>query len=146
MSVGMRDPVCPTAEHATVDPSQGLRAALDRLQTASRGDVILDALLAEEFHNVRGAAGTSALSARDGRWSTDLGDALRLVPPDYNFSIGQRDGVCWAWIQPNDDWEPADHEARHDHPAGSGLVVASTGALALTCAALILHINRMSAP
>ncbi len=71
------------------------------------------------------------------RWSTDLDAALTLLPPDYNFSTGCRDGVCWAWIQPNDAWAPAEHEARHDHPGGSGLVTSHTAALAVICAAIL---------
>ena len=66
---------------------------------------------------------------------------MGLLPPNYNFSLGRRDGVCWAWIQPNDDWRPAEGEARHDHPGGSGLAVADTPVLAVACAAIRLHIR-----
>lgn len=77
--------------------------------------------------------------------TTDLNDALILLPPDYNFSLGCRDGVFWAWAQPNDDWEPVPGEARHDHPGGSGLIVAQTAALAVTCTALVMHLRRLEA-
>jgi hypothetical protein len=73
------------------------------------------------------------------RWSDDLMALLRLIPADHNFSLGVRDGVIWAWLQPNDGWEPADHEVRHDHPRGSGLIVAHTVPLALAAAMVTLR-------
>ena len=72
------------------------------------------------------------------RWSEDLMALLQLVPRDHNYSLGERDGVVWAWIQPNDDWTPGDHEMRHDHPRGSGLIVASTLPLAMAAAVVAL--------
>jgi hypothetical protein len=57
--------------------------------------------------------------------------------------LGLRDGVFWAWCQPNDDWETASGEARHDHPGGSSLIVAQTAALAMTCAALAMRLRWM---
>ncbi len=68
-------------------------------------------------------------------------DVMGLLPANYNFSLGRRDGVCWAWIQPNDDWRPAEGESRHDHPGGSGLAVAETPVLAVACAAIRLHVR-----
>jgi hypothetical protein len=73
------------------------------------------------------------------RWSQDVMASLRLIPADHNYSIGRRDGVCWAWIQPNDNWTPIGTEYRHDHPLGSGLVVANTMPLALMAAAMVLN-------
>jgi hypothetical protein len=112
-----------------------LVTALDRLQAAVRGGPDLDALLAR-------ALSGAPLPAARARWSTDLTATLELVPPDHNVSLGRRDGVCWAWIQPNDRWEPGAHEARHDHPRGSGLIVAHTAALALACAILVLRLRQ----
>jgi hypothetical protein len=104
----------------------GWRGVRDRLQVARHGGEALDALVRQ------------ALGKHAGRWTTDLTDAVSLVPQSFNFSVGRRDGVCWAWAQPNDDWEPGELQARHDHPGGSGLVVAHTPELAVTCAAVIL--------
>lgn len=64
---------------------------------------------------------------------------LRLIPSDHDFSLGRRDGVVWAWIQPRDGWVPAAHERRHDHPRGSGLIVAHTVPLAVAAATVTLH-------
>ena len=71
--------------------------------------------------------------------SEDLSALVRLVPPDHNFSLGERDGVLWAWIQPNDTWVPGPYEMRHDHPRGSGLKVACTLQLALAAALVALR-------
>jgi hypothetical protein len=120
-----------------------LREAVDRLQVASHGSVELDALIEATLATLSACirptriAGFSA--GRRARWSSDLGETLTLLPDDYNFSVGQRDGICWAWIQPNDDWLPGEYEARHDHPRGSGLIVAYTAALAMTVATIILY-------
>jgi hypothetical protein len=75
-------------------------------------------------------------------WSEDVMASLRLIPSDHNYSIGRRDGVCWAWIQPNDDWTPIGTQYRHDHHLGSGLVVAYTMSLASMAAAMIIIIAR----
>lgn len=77
----------------------------------------------------------------DARWSEDVMASLQLIPRNYNYSIGRRDGVCWAWIQPNDSWTPIGTQYRHDHPHGSGLVVAYTMPLALMAAAMELIRN-----
>ena len=104
--------------------SATVRALVMQLQAAHHGNPALDLHVAEVL--ARGAACPAPGGpAEDGpRWSSDLNQVLTLIPDHYNFSMGQRDGVCWAWIQPNDDWEPGENEARHDHPRGSGLVVA----------------------
>jgi hypothetical protein len=127
---------------------------LDLLRSASEGSQSLDAridavLVCPALHAL--AAGDprewqafsdepgSSLRAPAARWSEDLMALLRLVPPDHNYSMGRRDGVVWAWIQPNDDWTPGVHEMRHDHPRGSGLVVARTLPLAMAAAVVALH-------
>jgi hypothetical protein len=121
-------------------------AIVDRLQEAATGSQQLDALIGDAFKKLG-----ECLAANDqpgpphhsvARWSCELSAALDLLPEDYNFSIGKRDGICWAWIQPNDDWQPGELESRHDHPRGSGLVVGYTAALALTAAAIILYAKR----
>jgi hypothetical protein len=122
-------------------PGEILRRVVDVLQLASCGSAALDETVSEALARVSSAA---AMAARQ-RWSSDISDALKLVPLTHNFSLGRRDGVCWAWIQPNDSWQPSDVEARHDHPLGSGLIVAETPVLALLSAALLLearHIER----
>ena len=130
------------------DPVLALRAAVERMQLARCGSVALDRLLADALEGAFEADAENAICGL-GRltpgqhWSTNLEDAITLLPPDYNFSLGHRDGVCWAWVQPNDQWEPAECESRHDHPGGSGLVVGYTTALALTCAALILRARQI---
>lgn len=128
-----------------------LQDAIDRMQAAERGTAELDALLQAVI--AQAFAGAMPVAMRDlrrpasgGRWATDLTEALALLPPRHNWSLGRRDGVCWAWIQPNDKWEPGEFESRHDHPQGSGLLVARTEALALTCAAASLYIRLMSLP
>nr|WP_321986575.1 hypothetical protein [uncultured Lichenicoccus sp.] len=81
-------------------------------------------------------------TATCGNWSTSLSDALALLPLTDDFSPGGRDGVSGAWIQPNNCWQPQEHEARHDHPHGSGIVVARSAALAMTCAVLVLYSRK----
>jgi hypothetical protein len=129
-----------------------LRMIVDQLQLARVGNDELDRTIDEalqfncdEAGPTHQAIGGLGLPRQNAHWSTNLTHALALLPPDYNFSLGHRDGVCWAWSQPNDRWEPAEYEARHDHPGGSGLVVAHTAALALTCAGVILQIRRAQA-
>lgn len=125
-------------------------ALMDRLRIASSGSAELDAHF-DAFLVDRGKApgsvdrydqSTSARmhrrSAPAMRWSQDFVALLDLVPADHDFSLGRRDGVLWAWIQPRDDWQPAANEARHDHPRGSGLVVAFTVQLALAAALVAL--------
>ncbi len=123
--------------------SRRLLDIVDGLQVARRGSVELDALIDEAL-----GVATSWLkpeicpgfaARQPARWSDNLGAALTVLPANYNFSLGQRDGICWAWIQPNDHWQPGLHESRHDHPGGSGLVVAYTAALALISAAITLY-------
>ena len=129
------------------DPVLALRAAVERMQIARCGSVALDRLVADALERAFEADTENA--CRFGRltpgqhWSINLEDAITLLPRDYNFSLGHRDGVCWAWVQPNDQWEPAECDSRHDHPGGSGLVVGYTTALALTCAALILRARQI---
>ena len=120
-----------------------LRGLVDRLQMAPAGSDVLDALIDDALSNIRkafhnGPRGGFARMGGNG-WSNNLGAALAALPDNYNFSVGQRDGICWAWLQPNDDWQPGEFQSRHDHPGGSGLVVAYTAALALICAALLLY-------
>ena len=112
----------------TDDPDE----LLYRLQTAPAGSRTLDALI-EAFLPPR-----TQDQGRE-RWSEDLMALLRLVPDDHNFTLGERDGVLWAWIQPNDEWSPADTEMRHDHPRGSGLTVACTLPLAMAAALVSLR-------
>jgi hypothetical protein len=110
---------------------------------APTGGAELDALIDEALAGLAARDPLSgppvALLGRGTPWSNDLSQALHLLPTDCNFALGHRDGICWAWIQPNDDWEPGENESRHDHPDGSGLAVAYTAALALISAVLILH-------
>lgn len=121
------------------------------MQTARAGSRELDAridciLFGRSFLGMGSGCGYVSASAHAqscwtepiARWSEDMMAPLRLIPNDHNYSIGRRDGVCWAWIQPNDNWTPIGTEYQHDHPLGSGLVVANTMALALMAAALIL--------
>src|SRR4051812_29567292 len=116
---------------------------LDLLQTASTGSAALDArigvALADWIANEpQGEDGPGAPGAAK-CWSEDLMALLRLVPRDHNFSLGERDGVLWAWIQPNDKWAPSANEMRHDHPRGSGLILARTLPLAVTAALVVLR-------
>ena len=127
-----------------------LRTIVDRLQLARHGsaelDAMLDAVLARGTgvsDTVRNVIGGLRPAIPGAPWSRELTHVLALLPHDYNYSLGHRDGVCWAWIQPNDRWEPHEYEARHDHPGGSGLTVARTAALALACAAVILLVRRL---
>ena len=131
----------------------GTTRLLDLLQTAPGGSRELDArfdcfLADRQFvgmeisprYQWRGPDRGAVQAAQPPvRWSDDLMALLRLIPADHNFSLGVRDGVIWAWLQPNDGWEPADHEVRHDHPRGSGLIVAHTVPLALAAAMVTLR-------
>lgn len=125
---------------------RSLRVILDAVQDADGGDATLDTRLAEVLAMARDADAADAAGhlapPRTGRWTSDVNDALALLSESHNFSLGRRDGVCWAWIQPNDGWEPPDLHARHDHPYGSGLVVANTPALALVSASVNLLLRR----
>jgi hypothetical protein len=123
---------------ADPDPIALLRDLVDRLQLARHGSPELDLLVTAAYADPA-AAVPSRRDACAACCSTDLDDALALLPPGFNFSLGHRDGVFWAWAQPNDSWNPGDGESRHDHPGGSGLVVARTASLAVACAALILR-------
>jgi hypothetical protein len=116
---------------------QHLRAVVDRLQCAAAGSAELDTLIADALQPPDGGSTT--------RWSTDLSAAIGLLSAEYNFSVGRRDGICWAWIQPNDDWQPGEFQARHDHPDGSGLITAYTAALALMSAILLIRAARLEA-
>ncbi|TLU72454.1 hypothetical protein [Lichenicoccus roseus] len=125
-----------------------LRSVIDEIQVARLGCPRLDAVVADILAELEQVAHPDIeyqryTSPPFACWSTSLTDAIGLLPPSYNFSVGRRDSVSWAWIQPNDRWQPQEHEVRHDHPGGSGLVVAYTAALAMTCAVLILHSRRL---
>jgi len=122
---------------------QRLRAVVDRLQCAAAGSAELDALIEDALHAL--GDDPALPTKRAARWSTDLSAAIGLLSAEYNFSVGRRDGICWAWIQPNDDWQPGEFQARHDHPAGSGLIAAYTAALALMSAILLIHAARLEA-
>jgi hypothetical protein len=130
-----------------------LTAFVDALQSVPSGNPTLDAgidgvLAGRAFaesgpddlpgRQVDGDGSASGAGAPV-RWSEDLMALLRLVPCDHNYSLGERDGVRWAWIQPNDDWTPSAHEMRHDHPRGSGLIVAFTLPLAMAAALVKLR-------
>ena len=129
------------------DAPARLRAIVDRLQSATSGSAELDALIQQALPTLPPclAAGVpvSLVTADGPYWSRELSAAIGLLSADYNFSVGQRDGICWAWIQPNDNWQPSEFESRHDHPAGSGLAVAYTAALALASATFILGASRL---
>jgi len=129
------------ARDGAATEAAALRTLVDRIQIARRGSAELDRQVDEALRKSHG----SSWDMPFGRWSCDLDHAMALLPQSYNFSLGRRDGVCWAWTQPNDRWEPNEFEARHDHPAGSGLVVAHTAALAVACAAVILRLRRLEA-
>ena len=124
-----------------------MRELAECLQTARFGSAELDALINGALNHFDahcvGWLSTGKPAGAAHSCSTNVSDALMLLPPDYNFSVGHRDGVFWAWAQPNDRWEPGDEQARHDHPGGSGLVVAHTAALALTSAAVILRLRSL---
>lgn len=122
---------------------------LDLLQSAQSGSRSLDqrigfALAGRVTERIQASVlcpqdAEPALTARAPCWSEDLAALLRLIPPGHNYSLGERDGVLWAWVQPNDNWTPGDNEARHDHPRGSGLIVAYTLPLAVAAALVTLH-------
>jgi hypothetical protein len=137
----------PSWKGTAADLDKRLRAVVERLQNARRGSGALDSLVDEVFDSLTAFLDHHGLTCpptrRRVRWSTDVSVAISLLTTDYNFAVGQRDGICWAWIQPNDDWHPGEFEARHDHPAGSGLIVAYSSALALTSATLILHARQL---
>ena len=137
-----------------VSPPDDLTMLLDLLQSAPEGSPALDARIETVLFRLasdglgagdphtRQALGDESASgpwASAVRWSEDLMAWLRLVPRDHNYSLGERDGVVWAWIQPNDDWTPGPHEMRHDHPGGSGLIVAHTLPLAMAAAVVALR-------
>jgi hypothetical protein len=132
---------------------------LDMVQTAQAGNLELDAridcalagrifvCMGTECRYYWRSAGPDCATGDAkpaARWSQDVMASLRMIPSSHNYSVGRRDGVCWAWIQPNDAWDPAETEYRHDHPQGSGLLVAYTMSLALMSAAMIL-IQRLRA-
>jgi hypothetical protein len=71
-------------------------------------------------------------------WSQDSRPWGELIPADHDYALGRRDGVPWAWVQPNDGWQPGEHDMRHDHPAGSGLVVARHALFPIITAIVIL--------
>jgi hypothetical protein len=144
----MPDPIAQTDTADETAAAAGVTALADvvtRLRSANCGSGELDRQLAAALEFARAEYGGSGLRGlpRVAPWSTDLSAAFALLPPGHNFSLGDRDGVCWAWVQPNDDWQPTDGEARHDHPRGSGMVAADTPPLALTCAALLAQIKRI---
>lgn len=125
-----------------------------RLQSAAAGNAELDARLDcfltgrlfAEMETCRrylwrtpGCEAVAGVAEPPTRWSEDMMALLRLMPGNHNFSMGERDGVVWAWIQPNDGWQPGAYEVRHDHPGGSGLVVAQTIPLAVAAAMVIVR-------
>jgi hypothetical protein len=128
---------------------QQLREAVEWLKVARQGSAALNAIITDSLAAILPAfrnAPPPGFCARPGTaWSSDLGATVMVLPPAYNFSLGQRDGICWAWLQPNDDWQPGKYEARHDHPGGSGLVVAYSPTLALMAAALLVYANMLEA-
>ena len=144
-----------TAAASAAPAEQANCAALvARLQTAPCGDAGLDRQMARALaglhrshHSQRGPQGGPQGRPQGRpqghphgrRPSRALGDALLLLPDGFNFSLGLRDGIFWAWVQPNDGWEPGADDARHDHPGGSGLVVAYTAALALSAAVVRVY-------
>ncbi len=119
----------------TVSLPDDFTTLLNLLQSVPTGGRALDALIGAALSSPDCAGSGSDVAVR---WSEDLMALLQLVPHDHNYSLGERDGVVWAWIQPNDDWTPGDHEMRHDHPRGSGLIVASTLPLAMAAAVVAL--------
>ncbi len=140
----MQGSLAPFPDHDDRQRARALQDLLERMQVAPGGSLAFDAAIVEAFGGLPGigpAAAAESLLLPGPHCSTVLMDVMGLLPADYNFSLGRRDGVCWAWIQPNDDWRPADGEARHDHPGGSGLAVADTPVLAVACAAIRLHIR-----
>ncbi len=116
-----------------------LTTLLDLLQTVPCGTPTLDALIHDVLVGPAFDGPDCAGLAKPTRWSEDLSALVRLVPRDHNFSLGERDGVLWAWSQPNDTWVPGPYEMRHDHPRGSGLKVACTLQLALAAALVALR-------
>jgi hypothetical protein len=120
----------------TVPLPDDFTTLLNLLQSAPTGGRALDALIGAAL-SCPGCAGLG--SDLTVHWSEDLMALLQLVPRDHNYSLGERDGVVWAWIQPNDDWAPGAHEMRHDHPRGSGLIVACTLPLAMAAALVTLR-------
>jgi hypothetical protein len=125
------------------------------LQQAESGDAELDARIDATLNNrvflrlasdrtyrwcARGSGFVETADTQSD-WSRDLTAALNLVPTDFGFSLGHRDSVCWAWIQPDDGWQPGPTESAHDHPLGSGVVIANTTVIALASAAILLRIR-----
>jgi hypothetical protein len=123
-------------DHKTLDD---LTTLLDLLQTVAGGTPTLDALLHGVLAGSASDRRVEAGLAEQISWCEDISALVRLVPPDHNFSLGERDGVLWAWIQPNDTWVPGQYEMRHDHPRGSGLKVACTLPLAMAAALVALR-------
>ncbi len=132
----------------------GVTDLLDTLQSALSGSMELDArvdsfLRGRDFVGMDGGgryvwrgieSGPGFSTAEpEAPWTGDLMAVLGLIPDDHNFAIGERDGAIWAWIQPNDEWAPTLHQMRHDHPGGSGLIVAQTLALALSAAVIAMR-------
>jgi hypothetical protein len=128
------------------DRLNDLTTLLDLLQSVPAGSPTLDALIHRVLAN--SAFGKPGIDepVPSARWSEDLTALLRFVPSDHNFSLGERDGVLWAWIQPNDDWGPEANEMRHDHPRGSGLIVACTLPLAMAAALVALRNHAARRP
>jgi hypothetical protein len=112
---------------------------LDLLQTSPIGTSTLDALIRRFLQSTILGGRPVADPEPTIRWSEDLDALVQLVPLDHDFSLGERDSVLWAWIQPSDAWTPSAHEMRHDHPRGSGLIVAQTLPLAMAAALVALR-------
>ena len=152
-----------TVDKARLDaaPSQpkpdDVAALVDLLHVARGGSRLLDARIEcalterifERLTAGRSYAWHNRFEADEAvpaaHWSEDLTALLNLVPDDHDFSLGERDGVLWVWIQPRDEWRPGPDEVRHDHPRGSGLIVAQTLPLAVA-AALVLLQHRAAPP
>jgi hypothetical protein len=134
-----RDTVARVADLVLPAVSDDSADLVYRLQTAPAGNRTLDAQIQSALLP---NPPDQAVTEPPIRWSEDLTALLRLVPDDHNFTLGERDGVLWTWIQPNDGWSPADTEMRHDHPRGSGLIVACTLPLAMAAALVALRCGR----
>ena len=117
-----------------------LRDLILRLQSAPSGSTTLDTLVDDALQSLRTVLKAAKLGPLpppgSANWSENVNTSVGLLGKHYDFSIGRRDYVCWAWIQPNDGWQRQDHDLSHDHPEGSGLAVAHTLSLALTTALL----------
>ena len=119
-----------------------LQDLLERLQIAPNGSLAFDAAIVAAFGSLPAIGPSAADASRlhpGPHCSTVLGDVMGLLPANYNFALGPREGVRGGGIPPNAGWRPGEGESRHDHPGGSGLAIADTPVLAVACAAIRLH-------